>query len=1388
MRYIDILTLNEDFQPVYDIENERRNGWKSFIPHRRFLDILNIVLNSLESKEPKERKSIWMQGTYGTGKSHATAVIEHLLWDDTKEIEDFIENLNNPQIKERILIFRKENRVFPVILKGASGITDNRTFTLMIERAVKDAIKRHSLYISTKSDFEKWIQHIRENPLNIDWEKNIYEYQELSMYVRDTDTLLEKLEKQDIKILSLLDKMSAEKGAFFSSIKVTDWLVEVLEELQNLKIASHIILYWDEFTNVLEIEQSPVLLTELQSIAELSTNKNIFLFVVSHRKPLQTQLAERDLEKILGRFHGIDYPMEELTTYHIISGAIKKKDSARWEGIKRNLLDNERFNKLISRLTMGEGLTIREAIKNVFPIHPYTAYLATFLARNIGSTERSIFNFLYDEEQGFLKFIRENPGNQLDDAQYLLTADYLWDFFLKEFESSEITRFGTMINRYKLYKGVIEKESPKHLAVFKGILLLNILTQVVKTREEGIECVLPTEDNIKSMFLGTMLDREIEDILRFIDENGYIRKMPNGQFVVSITSLPREEVEREKEEIIRRGIDITKLIKNDSVSKLFTNGILREVECRIYDAGMREYEFRGRLRNDFKKPYTLHIAIILPKEEKDKIQVERILDALSDEFRDIIFVLVEEPLGEKNLINLIEYNAEADVARRHQLEEEERNYRNYTERLIEDWIRRIRNSFVTYRVIDITERTTVNNFPNRVNEKLSGKIFRYGLENIEELKKDTIWKRWKQQKSAKVVEDFLFSNTLSDIIEKTQKNRNKYLRHILMSGGEYIVDEYLRFKEGTNTNHPLIKIYREVEDTIKGFEGRSFHLGRTLNFLNEPPYGLYSNMISGVVLALAMKPFLGKLYETGTGKRIEGALMRDKIINLLDFWQDGKDKGLDVRLGTIEERELVEVLNDVFDLQESNINNVKWTIRDWINSCGYPLWSINIIYPNLKKAIDDILWFAKATDKELTQEEIRKILNTVKGNQIDIKVSLKKEAIKRGFIEWLKNLLKTDLSDRDISDIESYLHRNMQEEIALWEEEKVRDKIEVWRATTEAERKGREFIEIIEETFGLNSDKTLKGLKLELRRWINNYGCPLWMFNFANDEDLKMAFDELSRIVESNYEISERDVENLSPVLKEKMTHIQSILNSKTGEDIFKEWLAGKSITQTLNPSKVYNYVRDNYNKEVFLWEEGKVSQLLLEAEIFEDLKDLFVVSSARNLNELILKIEEKVNALNCPIWSLKIVEGLYDLVDLIERFRNGITSDYGAFLLRLRSLPQDSMNTFQSMILSKYKLEDNYKLWIKTVQAEIPDKELDNVIAYLYKELGPKVWHWNEDKAKERVKNWYIEYERRKRIPRERIEYIQSKIDSSSKDLKAILRQIVRDHPEVCDWIEKYL
>lgn len=141
MKYQEIIGLYEYFQPVVDITEERGDYWKQFIPTGDFLEVLRTFLNALESKDPSNRKSIWMQGSYGTGKSHATSVIKHLLWDPLEEIEDFIEKIE-PQIRERLRNFRKEKRVFPVTLKGSSGLTDNKSLALVLEKSVKESLKR----------------------------------------------------------------------------------------------------------------------------------------------------------------------------------------------------------------------------------------------------------------------------------------------------------------------------------------------------------------------------------------------------------------------------------------------------------------------------------------------------------------------------------------------------------------------------------------------------------------------------------------------------------------------------------------------------------------------------------------------------------------------------------------------------------------------------------------------------------------------------------------------------------------------------------------------------------------------------------------------------------------------------------------------------------------------------------------------------------------------------------------------------------------------------------------------------------------------------------------------------------------------------------------------
>ena len=283
-KYRDIIGLNEYFQPAYDLTNEVRDYWKQFIPNSKFFELLRGVLSSFEGTS--EKKSFWIQGTYGTGKSHASAVIKHLLFDAPDEIQAIVENFDDPQIKTQLLQLRKNRRVFPFVLKGTSNIENPRTFALAIEKAVKLALKQHGIIISTKSDFERLIELIKENPLHSDWDRVIQSYPQLKMHVRNTEELIRKLEDENVEILRKVEEI----GAYFPHENIANWLREVMAELRQQGHADALMIYWDEFTSVLELANSGVLLTELQHIAELSVNQDIYLYMVIHRKPVVGQI------------------------------------------------------------------------------------------------------------------------------------------------------------------------------------------------------------------------------------------------------------------------------------------------------------------------------------------------------------------------------------------------------------------------------------------------------------------------------------------------------------------------------------------------------------------------------------------------------------------------------------------------------------------------------------------------------------------------------------------------------------------------------------------------------------------------------------------------------------------------------------------------------------------------------------------------------------------------------------------------------------------------------------------------------------------------------------------------------------------------------------------
>ena len=1052
MKYSEIIGLQEYFHPVFNIENETVNYWKQFIPNDQFYEVLRKTLSAIDTSEPSLRKSIWIQGTFGTGKSHAASVIKHLLFDDLSGVEDYInENIDDSSLKSKLKNYRGKNKLMPIVLKGLGSISNSRTFALQIEKAIRTSPGFKDLGIVTTSDFDRLIEKVN-SPL-IDWDSLIKKHDELGIYVTTKTDILKKLSAYDIDFFHVIEGTLNKEGVHFSHADITNWLVEVNNEVIAQKKADGIIIIWDEFTSVMDSINSGII-NQLQNIAELSEKNNIFLYLISHRTPHQHTIPKEDLSRMNDRFHIIQYRMEPITTYHIIAATIKKLNIEEWRRQQAEIFDGStQWDDLINLLTNNYSASAKSKIKDLFPIHPYSAYLSTFIARNLGSTNRSIFGFLYDKEFGFLNYLDKELN-----GERLLTADYLWDFFVNAFESDQEGRFNQVLDKYRLNIQRVQEHGENCTKVFKGILLLNILFKVVEVTGEEGSPVTPSTENITSLFTGSGFEKEIPEILTFIDEKGIVTKTPGGDFLIEFSSLPIREIEQAKESVRNQFKDIINVLKYAQVDKdleksIFKDNIYRESEIVLFSTNIEnEHILRNRLNKVFGKPFSLKCAVFIANGDYDHLTTIPKIKVLAqdEDFQDIIFVIVEEPFSERNYEKFIDYIARKQVSDNHNYDEQSANYENYAKEQVKEWFSRIKNRYMQIIFRDKDEKHLATKIGNVINRSYSPAIFSKGIDYISDLYRNA--NVWKFQTAIKAAEIFIFADDRNELEGKTSGGPNVYLKYLVKDKeGEYIIADNLMLKPDGDPNHTLNIIQGEIDSKFSKLKQRSlFNIGEELKFLTESPFGLYTNMPNMALMGFVLRKYIGELYVADVGRPIEKDEMRDLIGYMFSFWQDNKNQNkLNVRFGSKEERELKKILLDLFDLKDFNsITDTRWAIVNYVKTIAkYPIWSLKYCTEgkNITVAIDELLKLIYNSTNDIDVKLISGVLGKIKDYRYELKLALKHENFSVGFLTFLQ---KVDdgiyITNENFSEVTDYLLSSMQEEIGLWKEDNVKLKVYQW--------------------------------------------------------------------------------------------------------------------------------------------------------------------------------------------------------------------------------------------------------------------------------------------------------------------------------------------------------
>ena len=1061
---------------AYSIEEEKDGQWESFIPNEQFNTVLKTVLRSVRGNDIDAHKSFWINGTYGTGKSHAVAVITHLLCDPVDKIQNWVNYEYKEEkfrvIREAIFSLRQNKRLLPVKIEGLCDMSHVSDLPLVLQSAVVKALNEQGLEFAVATDFDELISHIRNN--GVIWDNLIDRNLTLKSVASTRDKLIAKLLSKDMGTYQKAKdaQRAANLAIVFNTDNVGQWLIEVQEILRANTDYKGLLILWDEFTDVMEDSVGVPVLKALQTIAQKFANKenDSFFFLISHPSAFN-KLGNEETKQTDGRYHRMKYNMEPVSAFKIMSRKLEIVDGPRHQsmcdyfyGTNGQLLD-------LYTATSNDPAETRKDLQNLFPIHPATANLATHYATVVGSSSRSVFEFIGQNDAMEEFFASEEAFANRE----TVTADYLWDFVLKVFQE-DVQNYGAVTERFNNYRAHLEAAGPAALAVFKGILLLNAFNNI--SGDNNNDLVTPSEDNIINLFLGTQYEPEVEDVLKMFNDEGIIQRAPGGLYSVQFSALLSHEIEELKQSL-----------KNDSSKFLYISKVLQFgdtaanfFKTKCVQKTNRAYTFNfyseasndSLLKDSIKRakreanPSDLFLALMYSKNNAEVAHLRQVADETSKtvlngekDFADIVFIVFDSPFGDKEYERFIEYMANYSAAQSHGFLDQLNVHRDHAIDMIKEWMLATQRGNAIIYLNGEQIPISVKHLSSQLNNIIAPLIFPKGPDAIEMLRAKAPSTFWKQQVSKEIIRTFVFATSKAEAL--SVNGPMKPVQYLIQDA----VDDNLEWRQDIPAGHPFKVVFDFVQNKIK-YADKSllFNFAEKFDDLRRPPYGLAANYASAAMVAFALRPWVNKIFDT-LGKPLDQMRIVDAVSELFNVWDKGKSSNkLSFKFQTPEEGKLCKALVNTLKLNRlsgysdiSSLKDARFAITSGLlEGKGFPLWSLKymddafcsahpaiIINDDIRRLFDNIV--AICAEKDIRNPALVKdTLDLIDGYRADIPDILSKPGnFENGFFNFLRSQEGIKLQDSELGSAYDFIKKHLESTVGYWSENEVAVTLKDWR-------------------------------------------------------------------------------------------------------------------------------------------------------------------------------------------------------------------------------------------------------------------------------------------------------------------------------------------------------